>query len=228
MRFGGTLESWNKPVVRASPPVTDLSSKITQGHVNPCGYLRPTRAPIPWKILSRECKNRGMANARAKGPEAAVGHSTAFSWLHLVIGVGVVASARFAWLYSHADTDTPAPALALLLSELPFAFSLLPFFRGDTSKRCAQSAGIVFGTALTFAPSLLPLAIGSNLQAMGRSGYAAELAKFIPVCFMTALCMLGVSWQYGRDDRSEFRAWAKRGALGFLFVLLLGLLASLL
>jgi hypothetical protein len=168
-----------------------------------------------------------MVNARAKGQEGAPARSVTLSWVQLAIGVGMVASARFAWLYSHAETDTPPPALALCLFELPFVFCLLPFFIGETSKRSVRSAGLVFGTALSFSPPLLLLEVGVNFETFGGSGYVAELARFLPVCFITALCMLGVSWRRGKGDRNEFITWAKRGVVGFLLVSLLVLLASL-
>jgi hypothetical protein len=168
-----------------------------------------------------------MVNARAKGQEGAPARSVTFSWIQLAIGAGMLASARFAWLYSHAETDTPPPALALCLCELPFVFCLLPFFIGETSKRSVSSAGLVFGTALSFCPPLLVLEVGVNLETFGRGGYVAELARFLPVCFITAMCMLGVSWRCGKGDRNDFIMSAKRGVLGFLLVSLLVLLASL-
>lgn len=168
-----------------------------------------------------------MVNTRAKGQEVGPVRSRLFSWVQLVIGVGIVASARLAWLYSHAETDTPAPALALCLYELPFVFCLLPFFNSESSKRSVRSAGMVFGSALSFCPLLLILEFGVNLEAFGRGGYVAELARFLPVCLITALCMLGVSWRCGKGDRAEFIASAKRGILGFLFASLLVVLASL-
>ncbi len=182
---------------------------------------------IPWNLRTRECKNWRMVIASAKGQEGAPTRSATLSWVHLAIGVGMVSSARFAWLYSHAESDTPPPALALCLCELPFAFCLLPFFIGETSKRSVRSAGLVFGTALSFCPPLLLLEVGVNLETLGRGGYVAELARFLPVCFIAALCMLGVSWRCGKGDRNEFITWAKRGVLGFLLVSLLVLLASL-
>ena len=167
-----------------------------------------------------------MIDERTKDQERAPARSVTFSSVHLAIGVGMVASARFAWLYSHAETDTPAPALALFLCELPFVFCLLPFFNGESSKRSVRSAGLVFGTALSFCPLLFPLEFGAQFEAWGRPGYLADLARFLPVCFITALLMLGVSWRCGKGDRTEFVASAKRGILGFLFVSLLVLLAS--
>ena len=144
--------------------------------------------------------------------------------LHLAIGIGIVASARFAWLYSHAEKDTPRPALALLLYELPFVFCLLPFVTGETSKRTARSAGMVFGTALGFCPLLLLLTVGAVFT---FGGAPPELARFLPRCFIVAVWMLGVSWRYGKDDRREFIASVKRGILCFFLVSLLVLLASL-
>jgi len=168
-----------------------------------------------------------MVNARTKGQEVGPVVSRLFSWVQLVIGVGMVASARFAWLYSHAERDAPTSVLALCLCELPFVFCLLPFFKGESSKRNVRSAGMVFGTALSFCPLLLPLEFGVNLESMGGGAYVAELARFLPVCFIAAVCMLGVSWWCGKSDRTEFIASAKRGILGFLFVSLLVVLASL-
>jgi hypothetical protein len=105
-------------------------------------------------------------------------------------------------------------------------FCLLPFFSDESAKRSVRAAGMVFGTALSFCPPLLLLEVGVNLEKYGRGGYVAELARFLPLCFITALCMLGVSWRCGRGDRNEFIRWAKRGVLGFLFASLLFLLTS--
>jgi hypothetical protein len=143
--------------------------------------------------------------------------------LHLAIGLGMVASARFAWLYSHVEKDTPPPALALLLFELPLIFCLLPFVTGGDSNRNARSAGMVFGTTVGFCPLLLVLIAG----AVATFGGKAELASFLPICFVAALWMLGVSWWWGSGDRREFIASAKWGILGFLLVSLLVALASL-
>ena len=169
-----------------------------------------------------------MVNARAQGRESGPVRSRLFSWVQLLIGVGIVASARFAWLYSHVETDLPPPALTLFLCELPFVFCELPFITGESSKRSVRSAGIVFGTALSFFPLLFLLEFDAVLGTLGSSAYAAQLARFLPVCFITSLCMLGISWRCGKDDRTEFSAWAKWGVLGFLLVSLLVLLASLL
>ncbi len=86
---------------------------------------------------------------------------------------------------------------------------------------------MVFGTVLCFCPLLLPMELGAQFEAWGRPGYLAELARFLPVCFLTALLMLGVSWRCGKGERTEFIASAKRGILGFLFVSWLAVLASL-
>ena len=75
-----------------------------------------------------------------------------------------VASARFAWLYSHAETDTPPPALALFLCELPLVFCVLPFITHESSKLSVRAAGMVFGTALSFCPLLLPLDLTRSLR----------------------------------------------------------------
>lgn len=168
-----------------------------------------------------------MIDGLSTKEEGASVRSVTFSWVHLAIGVGMIASARFGWLYSHAETDTPPPALALCLCELPFVFCLLPFFNGESSKGSVRSAGMVFGTVLCFCPLLLPMELGAQFEAWGRPGYLAELARFLPVCFLTALLMLGVSWRCGKGERTEFIASAKRGILGFLFVSLLAVLASL-
>jgi hypothetical protein len=168
-----------------------------------------------------------MIDAKTKDEEGAPVRSITFSLVHLAIGVGMVASARFAWLYSHAERDAPAPALALCLCELPFVFCLLPFFKGESSKRSVRSAGRVFGTAVSFCPLLLPMELGAQFEDWGRGGPLAKLARFLPVCFITALLMLGVSWRCGKGDRTEFIASAKRGILGFLFASLVFLLASL-
>ena len=169
-----------------------------------------------------------MVDPRAKAQERGPARSRLFSPVHLAIGIGMVASARFAWLFSHVETDLPPPALTLFLCELPFVFCVLPFITNESSTRSVRSAGIVFGTALSFCPLFFLLEFDAVLGTLGSSRYAAQLASFLPVCFITALCMLGVSWRCGKDDRSEFSAWAKRGILGFLFVSLLVLLASLL
>jgi hypothetical protein len=167
-----------------------------------------------------------MVGTRSEGEEVGSVRSGTFSYIHLAIGVGMVASSRFAWLYSHAETDTSPPALALFLCELPFLFCLFPFITGETPKRNIKSAGMLFGTALSFCPVLLPLQLDAQLTAWGRRGYLAELASFLPVCFIAAMCMLAVSWSYRRADRTEFMASAKKGVLGFLLVSLLFLLAS--
>ncbi len=169
-----------------------------------------------------------MVNARAQGRETGPVRSRLFSRVQLLISVGVVASARFAWLYSHVETDLPPPALTLFLCELPFVFCELPLITSESSKPSVRSAGIVFGTALSFCPLLFLLEFDAVLGTLGSSGYAAQLASFLPVCFITTLCLLGVSRRCGKDDRTEFSAWAKWGILGFLLVSLLVLLASLL
>jgi len=169
-----------------------------------------------------------MVDAGAKDLEGSPARPRLFSPVHLAIGMGMVASARFAWLFSHVETDLPPPALTLFLCELPFVFCLVPFITSESSKRSVRSGGIVFGSALSFCPLFFLLECDAMLGTLGHSGYAAQLASFLPVCFITALCMLWVSWRCGKDDRTEFSAWAKRGILGFLFVSLLVLLASLL
>ena len=85
---------------------------------------------------------------------------------------------------------------------------------------------MLFGTVLIFCPLLFLEELGAMLSLRGNV-YLARLASFLPVCFITALCMLGMSWRCGKGDRVEFIASAKRGALGFLFVSLLVVLASL-
>lgn len=148
---------------------------------------------------------------------------TLFS-LQVAIGIGVVASARFAWLFSHYEKDTPAPALAVCLYELPLLFCLLPFITGEASRQTVGSAGRVFGTALGFSPLLVVITAGAVLT---FAEPPAELARFLPRCFIVVVWMLGVSWRHGMGDRREFIASAKKGALCFLFVSLLVLLASL-
>ncbi len=147
--------------------------------------------------------------------------------VHLAIGVGMVASARFAWLYSHAYKDAPSPALALFLCELPLIFCLLPLITDEGSRRNVKSAGMAFGTALSFCPLPLPIEFDAQFRDWGRGGPLAQLARFLPVCFIIAVWMAGVSWRYGKGDRREFIASAKKGILGFLFVSLLVVLASL-
>ncbi len=168
-----------------------------------------------------------MVDARAKGQESGPVRSGLLPLVQLAISVGMVASARFGWLFSHVETDLPPPWLTLFLCELPFVFCLLPFFNGESSKRSVRSAGIVFGTALSFCPVLFLLYF-SEMLSVTAGRYETQLARFLPVCFITALCMLGVSWLCGKDDRTEFIAWTKRGILGFLCVSLLMVLASLL
>jgi hypothetical protein len=162
-----------------------------------------------------------MVNARANGQVADPASS-----LQVAIGIVMIVSARFAWLYSHAATDTPPPALALFLFELPLVFCVLPFITSEISKRSVRSAGMVFGTALSFCPLALPLWFDAQLTAWGRGGYPGTLAGFLPVCFILAVWILAFSWRYGKVDRREFIASAKRGILCFLFVSLLVLLAS--
>jgi len=184
-----------------------------------------------------------MVDARANNEEGGPARSRTFSiagpttmkWsdlrrivqalfsVHLAIVIGMAASARFAWLYSHVEKDTPLPALALFLCELPLIFCLLPLITGEGSKRRVRAAGMAFGTTLGFCPLLLILIAG----AVFTFGGTAKLASFLPVCFVTALWMLGISWRYGKDDRREFSAYARKGILCFLFVSLLVVLASL-
>lgn len=168
-----------------------------------------------------------MVDTGTKGQKGYSASSTMYPAVHLTIGMGMAVSARFAWLYSHAETDTPPPALALFLFELPLLFCLLPFITSENSKRRARSAGMLFGTALGFCPLPLPLEFDAQLTARGGGGYPGELARFLPICFVTALCMLGISWWCGRDDRPEFIAGTKRGVLSFLLVSLLVLIASI-
>jgi hypothetical protein len=169
-----------------------------------------------------------MVNARAKDREGAPVSLGMFSWVQPAIGVGMVASARFGWLYSQTQPGSPPPAVALFLFELPLMFCVIPFFTGESSKRSVRSAGMVFGTALSFCPILFPMEVDTALRTMGGGGgYLAQLVSFLPMCLITALCMLGVSWLCGKGHRAEFIASAKRGILGFLFVSLLVVLASL-
>ena len=168
-----------------------------------------------------------MLNSRAKSQEGGPLRSGLFPLVQLAISVGMVASARFGWLYSHAETDTPPPALTLFLCELPFVFCLLPSFTREGSKRNVSSAGMVFGTALSFCPFLILEELGA-IFGLRDNVYLTRLASFLPVCFIAALCMLGVSWLCGKGDRIEFIAGVKRGILGFLIVSLLVVLASLL
>lgn len=144
--------------------------------------------------------------------------------VQLAIAVGMIASARFAWLFSHSEKDSPRPGLALFLYELPLISCLLPFVTGDMAKRTVRSAGMIFGTTLGFCPVLLILTAGAILT---FAGAPVELARFYIRCFVVVLWMLGVSWWRGKEDRPAFIASAKRGFLCFLIVSLLVVLASL-
>ena len=169
-----------------------------------------------------------MVNAGAKDRDGGAVRSRVFSWVQLAIGVGMVVAARFGWLYGRAEPEGPPVALAMFLFELPFVFCVLPFISsGESSKSSVRSAGMVFGTALSFCPFLILEELGA-IFGLRDNVYLTRLASFLPVCFIAALCMLGVSWLCGKGDRIEFIAGVKRGILGFLIVSLLVVLASLL
>ena len=135
-----------------------------------------------------------MVNSGAKDRDGGAARSRVFSWVQLAIGVGMVVAARFGWLYARAEPEGPPVALAMFLFELPFVFCVLPFISGESSKSSVRSAGMVFGTALSFCPLALLMFLDAMFR-IGGKGYRQErLASFLPVCFITAVCMLGVSW----------------------------------
>jgi hypothetical protein len=140
--------------------------------------------------------------------------------LHLVIGLGIIVSARFAWLFSHAEKwDTPAAMPALILCELPMMFCLLALSIGEESKRTIRSAGIAFGTVVCFCVIWIPLGFDAGLTAWeNRSGYLPALGKFLWLCLAFAIWTLIVSWRYGRGHRRAFGTYALVGITCFVGV----------
>ncbi len=147
---------------------------------------------------------------------------TVFS-LRLVIGLGIVVSARFAWLFSHAEKwDTPTAMPALILCELPMAFCLLALTAGQESKRTLRSAGIAFGTVACFCVIWLPVAFDANLTAwQDRGGYLAALDKFLWFCLAYAGWTLVVSWRCGKGQRQAFGIYVLIGVSCFVLVFFL-------
>jgi hypothetical protein len=138
----------------------------------------------------------------------------------LGIGLGIVVSARFAWLFSHAEKwDTPAAMPALILCELPMVFCLVALTTGLESKRTLRSAGIAFGTAACFCVIWLPLGFDAGFTAWeDRGGYLATLEKFLWVCLAYAVWTLIISWGYGKGQRRAFGMYVLIGITCFVLV----------
>ena len=143
--------------------------------------------------------------------------------LKLAIAVGMVVSARYAWLLSHAEKwDTPAQMPAFILCELPLALCLAALATGERSARYVRSAGLAFGSALSFCVVALPLGcdVGFRIWEM-RKGYLVDFENFLPICVLTAVWILAGAWRHGRNKRRVFSAYAGVGVGCFVAVALL-------
>ena len=138
----------------------------------------------------------------------------------LVVGIGILFSARFAWLFSHAEKwDTPAPLPSLIFCELPMLLCVLAMSMGENSKRSQRAAGLVFGMALSFCLLWLPLGFDARLTAWeDRGGYLAALDKFFWPCLFFAICALVVAWFHGRGQRRMFVTYGLMGLASFALV----------
>jgi hypothetical protein len=146
------------------------------------------------------------------------------------LAVAIPLAARFAWLLNHAERlDAPPQLTALFLCELPWLVSLAAIIWGGKQNRWLRSAGLAFGSGVSFCLVSIPLyfALGLTIWDSGnRRTSLVALEHFVPVCLVVALYVVVSGWLCGKGKRGAFLGNAAIGAGCFVIAFLLIIAAS--